>query len=80
LEGDSNIWSDDQSAGDTWALPSLGLSIFIVIDIMHDIAVVDNHVRERNERIFLKNAGALKIAPAYFPDSGAGGLQLRVTF
>lgn len=70
--GNCNSDCDD----DGWAVVGLG-TLFVMGHALYDIIAVPFAVREHN--ISLQST-SLKLIPKYFADSGAGGLELQVTF
>jgi len=52
----------------------------VLIEAIYDIATVKSTVRKHNEELRQKNQTSVTLLPKYFADSGAGGLELRITF
>lgn len=62
------------------AVGAVGVGI-ITIDAIYDIGQVKNTVENRNWKLMRQHEQtSVKLFPRYFADSGAGGLQLQVTF
>jgi hypothetical protein len=51
----------------------------IIVEVVVDIKNVRTVVKERNSKIQNKTSN-ITLAPRYFADSGAGGLELNITF
>lgn len=60
------------------AIYALG-TIVLMSEAAYDIGKVDNSVKKRNSKI-LNKISNVTLAPAYFADSNAGGLEMNITF
>jgi hypothetical protein len=57
----------------------LGLTV-VVIQSIYDISKVGETVEERNDELLTLYGMNVSLSPRYFADSGAGGLELNITF
>lgn len=62
-----------------YAVGVVGCSV-VLIQAVSDMARVRSAVEERNESLACQNGIKVSLSPIFFADSGAGGLELQVTF
>lgn len=75
LFGNSNSECND----DGWTVVGLG-ALFVIGHGLYDIATVKSTIQKHNLELMRKNQTSVTLMPKYFANSGAGGLELRVTF
>lgn len=80
----ANAAKDNQGFGfpELEAAMSVGVvgAGIIAISAIYDIAAVRSAVEKRNSELINRSQTSVKMFPKYFADSGAGGLQLTVSF
>ncbi len=75
---DAAMSYDGMAAG--LAVAALGLGV-ITVHSLYDIGKVSSTVENRNQKLITQHdQTSVTLAPAYFADSGAGGLELTVSF
>ncbi|UCC80433.1 MAG: hypothetical protein JSW64_03465 [Candidatus Zixiibacteriota bacterium] len=60
----------------TSAVTIAAISAFAI----YDVVKVGKRVREKNAKLMKQKRESVSIVPTYFADSGAGGLELNITF
>jgi len=70
------VFGNSERNDDGWAVVGLG-ALFVVGHSIYDIIAVPFAVREHNRSL---QSASMTLLPKYFADSGAGGLELKVTF
>jgi hypothetical protein len=74
-----DIFGTGEADDEGWPIVIIG-TVLVIGHAISDVAGVRDHIWERNDELIRRSQASVTLNPRYFVDSGAGGLELQVTF